>query len=413
MANTDQEIAPFIEKSQQPQDLAIDIPEEDLEPAPECCIYKVPRRFREAKENAYTPTLISIGPLHRGKTNLGRMESQKQRYYKKFCQRTSKKTLEEFVSFIQEHLNRICKCYQVQFVFRTESEASKFTEMILYDAVFIIEYFLRNFEREVNDFLFHREWLSVELQTDLMLLENQLPFFLLEDLYNLAFATSDKPSFLHLARLYFKVDEDQTLDQKGIKHFTDLIRRHQVRTHPSNLVEKTNNRYSATMLRAVGVRFKAVDDCLLNVKFEEGVLKIPSFRVEYETETVFRNLIAFEQCHYPSEAYFCGYIQLLDSLVDVAEDVNLLIKMGIISHRMGSGAAVANMINNLMVGVTSLCYYTIGEDLKQYYRDPLNQIGAKISHAVENPLKVASIYFGIFTIIQTIVAILDRVKPVK
>ncbi|KAK6260920.1 hypothetical protein SCA6_015394 [Theobroma cacao] len=174
MANTDQEIAPLIENNHQPQDLEIDIPEGDLEPAPECCIYKVPRRFRVANEKAYTPQFISIGPFHHGNTNLARMERQKLRYYKKFLSRTSKETLGRFVRFIKENGRQMRRCYDFEFVFQTELEASNFTKMILYDAVFIIEFFLRNFHDDevVNGFLSHREWLSVELKTDLMLLEN-------------------------------------------------------------------------------------------------------------------------------------------------------------------------------------------------------------------------------------------------
>ncbi|XP_017973992.1 PREDICTED: putative UPF0481 protein At3g02645 [Theobroma cacao] len=408
MANTDQEIAPLIEKSQQPQDLAIDIPEEDLEPAPECCIYQVPSRFRAANGKAYTPQLISIGPLHHGKTNLGRMERQKQRYYEKFLQRISKETLNELESYVKKQVKRICRCYDVQFALATESKAFEFMKMILYDAVFIVELFLRNFENEVN----HREWFNVELQTDLMLLENQLPFFVLEDLYNLALTASDKPSFLRLACLYFKVDEYVASDEKGIKHFTDLIRYYQVRTRPSNFVERTDSTYSATMLRDAGVHFKAVEDCLLNVKFEDNELQIPSLRVEYETETFLRNLIVFEQCHYPKEAYICGYIHLLNSFVDAVEDVNLLVKRGIISHTVGSNAAVADMINNLMVGVTSLCYYKIGKDLMQYSLKPIKQLRARTVGYI-TPGSVIAIYLGYFTIIQTILAILDRVKPVK
>ena len=32
-----------------------------------CCIYKVPEQLREVNEKAYTPRLVSIGPIHHGK----------------------------------------------------------------------------------------------------------------------------------------------------------------------------------------------------------------------------------------------------------------------------------------------------------------------------------------------------------
>ncbi|EOX96429.1 Uncharacterized protein TCM_005679 [Theobroma cacao] len=110
------------------------------------------------------------------------MERQKHRYYNKFCQRTSKKTLEEFAPFIKAHVSDICRCYDVEFVFDTELEVSKLVKMILFNSVFIIELFLRNSENEVNNFLFDKEWLRVELEMNLLLLENQLPFFIFEAL---------------------------------------------------------------------------------------------------------------------------------------------------------------------------------------------------------------------------------------
>jgi len=36
----------------------------------ECCIYKVPNLLRNVKPEAYTPQLISIGPLHYGDAKL-------------------------------------------------------------------------------------------------------------------------------------------------------------------------------------------------------------------------------------------------------------------------------------------------------------------------------------------------------
>ncbi|XVF33586.1 hypothetical protein REPUB_Repub17cG0180900 [Reevesia pubescens] len=413
------------ENNHRRRDLAIDIPEEDgdLEPAPECCIYKVPRCFHEAqnKGKAYIPQLISIGPLHHDDKNLAQMESQKRRYYKKFVERTSQETLEAFSSFIKDNVKRIHNCYDVELIFDKDSEASKFTEIILCDAVFIIELFLRNFEKKVNHFFFSRSWLSLELQTDLMLLENQLPFFVLQDLYNLAFCTSDKPSFLHLACLYFDFEEDEiAFGGKEIKHFTDLFRCYVVKTFPSSESysepETIDGTYSATKLLEAGVKFKAVKDCMLNVKFENGVLQIPCFYVAYETEAAYRNLIAFEQCHYPGKAYFCSYIQLLDFLVDTDEDVNLLENKGIIINGMGSSEAVADMINNLMVGVAelTLCYDDVIGNLSRYHDRYWNTLMRVYFRNLWRGTGTATAFIVvILTVAQTILAILDRVMPIK
>ncbi|WRX07930.1 Protein of unknown function DUF247, partial [Theobroma cacao] len=113
-----------------------------------------------------------------------------------------------------------------------------------------------------------------------------------------------------------------------------------------------------------------------------GVLELQVITVKYETETRFRNLMAFEQCHYPKEAYFCSYILLLDSLVNTSEDVDLLVKEGIIVNRLGSSGAVADMINNLAVGVvhSTMLYDQIGRNLNQYYHNCWNRTWTILKH---------------------------------
>ena len=69
---------------------------------------------------------------------------------------------------------------------------------------------------------------------DLLLLENQLPFFVIEKLYHLAFSPSD----YNLLRLpldcfsYFNIqrteDHDSRVKKDSIEHFTDLIRTFQL-----------------------------------------------------------------------------------------------------------------------------------------------------------------------------------------
>ncbi|KAK0608906.1 hypothetical protein LWI29_037856 [Acer saccharum] len=77
----------------QPKDSTIDIKEleelmkflgdhvdynlEDIHvPVPPCCIYRVPKDLRKINEAAYTPQVISIGPLHHGEKEFFEMEKQ-------------------------------------------------------------------------------------------------------------------------------------------------------------------------------------------------------------------------------------------------------------------------------------------------------------------------------------------------
>ncbi|XWS35622.1 hypothetical protein CRYUN_Cryun20dG0012900 [Craigia yunnanensis] len=254
------------------------------------------------------------------------MKRQKLRYHKKFCERTSKKTLEGFLSFINENVKRI----------------------------------------------------------------KALP----------------SASFFRLVCDYLEIKEDLS-EEKEIKHLLDLARCSAVRNRPLNTVEIVDQAYSATMLHEAGVDFKAVRRSLLGVRFEKGELQIPTFYLAHRTEAFIRNLMAFEQCHYPEKAYFCSYIQLLDCLVDTDKDVDLLVKKGIFVNGMGSSAAVADMINTLMVGVVRSklppCYDKIRKDLNQYHDNSWNRTKASLRHVYFNNLwrgtaTVAALFVVLFTL---------------
>ncbi|KAI4354730.1 hypothetical protein L6164_003576 [Bauhinia variegata] len=122
----------------------IDIPIEELELWwPECCIYDVPEILRKVKPEAYTPQLISIGPLHHNDEKLQPMEKQKKLYYHYFQIRLldshRNEALTKFKRFIESRENDILRCYSKKCDFSKQ----EFVEMILLDSVFIMELFLR------------------------------------------------------------------------------------------------------------------------------------------------------------------------------------------------------------------------------------------------------------------------------
>uniref|UniRef100_A0A2N9I4D0 Secreted protein n=1 Tax=Fagus sylvatica TaxID=28930 RepID=A0A2N9I4D0_FAGSY len=103
---------------------------------------------------------------------------------------------------------------------------------------------------------------------------------------------------------------------------------------------------------------------LLEALFVHGAylrtcLVIPRFVVDCKTEGLFRNLMALEQCHYPSHAYICNYIMLLDFLINTKDDVELLVDKRIIVNSLGSNKAVALMVNKLGQEIVekNSCFY--------------------------------------------------------
>nr|POF05787.1 upf0481 protein [Quercus suber] len=432
------------------EELIIDVPLV-MEPVQwrECCIYKVPKKLRQVNKEAYTPKLISIGPFHHGEKDLRGekglrdeenenvrrdMEMLKVRYFKDFCYRTGK-CQKEIARIIEENEVKIRHCYAE--ISKLNSE--DFVKMVLLDSTFIIELFLKNDAKKEHedDYILSKPWLKEGIEQDLMLLENQLPFFILKELYDqISYSEKNNEiSFLDLACRYFSVSKLKIQDGKEVKHFTDLVRYSYCPSIQYTKGRAITNLYSATKLYGAGVMFRNDEESqsrLLDIQFKklpflkifpcfdiswflnclpclkcfpclermQTLLKVPTLIIDGGTEICFRNLMALEQCHYPSESYICNYVVLLDCLIDTSEDVDLLVKEEIIANALGSNEAVANMVNKLSHEIVenNSCYDDLTQDLYTHYNQGCNHNMASL-----RSIYFADVWRGTATIVGLIV----------
>lgn len=114
---------------------------------------------------------------------------------------------------------------------------------------------------------------------------------------------------------------------------------------------------------------------LSSLEYLQTRLVIPQFVVKDETEELFRNLMALEQCHYPNEAYICNYILLLVHLINSKEDVELLVEESIIVNSLGRNEAVANMVNKLGQEIMEInsYYFDVADAVNKHYLSPWNK----------------------------------------
>lgn len=396
------------------------------------CIYRVPGALRKSNKAIYTPQEVSIGPIHHDKKNLQPMNTQKQRYLKEFCNRVVGETKVQHVKFrekiwntINDEVEKIRRYYEDGS--HEVAENDRFVNMVMLDAVFILEYLLRNknSKKYGDDSLLRRNGLRFRIRQDFLLLENQLPFFILEKLYAplLEEGEGNYTSFRELASKYLnrynadacKLIDYNELDQP-VLHFTDLVRSSLSVNHPPlRSDEPIGKFYSATKLHEAAINFKEFrNECLLNVKFSstKGELRIPRLRIDGNTELLFGNLIALEQCRYKGEdQYICHYVKLLDTLVAKPKDVDLLIKNKIIDTDR-DGASVKNLIERLSAETSEeySIYYSLYKQLDQHYQNSW----------LKNSAYFREVYFGnlwrstatvsaavllLFTFVQTICAV--------
>ena len=120
-----------------------------------------------------------------------------------------------------------------------------------------------------------------------------------------------------------------------------------------NEFEKGSPSKNATKLRESGVSFeKVINRPLVDIRFRKlpilswflclgcfpnsacfkARLQIPELKIDEISVCVLRNLIAFEQCHYPNQPYICNYVSFIDCLIHTKDDVELLVEKEVIMH---------------------------------------------------------------------------------
>ncbi|CAE5963084.1 unnamed protein product [Arabidopsis arenosa] len=122
--------------------------------------------------------------------------------------------------------------------------------------------------------------------------------------------------------------------------------------NPRGSKRVTEDMYNVDRLSRSGVKFNKVEgEYSIAVSFNKGVLSMPCFPADESSDVILRNVIAYEQCHDPRNAFTSEYIDLMNFLVTTNKDVEILTTSGAISNDIGRPSLVVEMINKLGEGV--------------------------------------------------------------
>ncbi|PRQ43830.1 hypothetical protein RchiOBHm_Chr3g0472611 [Rosa chinensis] len=205
------------------------------------CIYRVPESLVGISPKAIRPEKVSIGPYHHSKSK--ESEETKMKYFEAFLSRKKRdgsagpdlSTLFKAARNMEAEARR---CYDDQAIAMSSAE---FVAMMVLDGCFIIELFLQDQEDKLKDV---KE--KDRLVMDLLKLENQLPFFVLERLFSLSGDSSAPGDSLALLALkFFNVYDHKVLDD--VKHLLHLF--HSSFRTPL-LLERDNTRYQLSNIRS-------------------------------------------------------------------------------------------------------------------------------------------------------------------
>ncbi|CAK9155882.1 unnamed protein product, partial [Ilex paraguariensis] len=398
------------------------------------CIFKVFCELRIENEKAYEPKIITIGPFHHGKNNLQEMEEHKMRYLQLLLHQRNEKSVNKYVMALSDMEERTRTCYAES----SGLNKVEFVKMVLLDGIFVIELFRKWNARSsyTNDPVIQSSRMLGVICRDLLLLENQLPFFILVHLFNMTGDSDTQEDISYLALSLLDnilpgpaVSHVSNIPEDEVKHLLHLIHGSMCSSFAKKVescgevtrfeVDKFELINTITDLQEAGIAFKVDEGSnnLFDIKFNNGLMEIPRLLIGDDTESILRNLIAYEQ-FLPDEThrrYVTDYALLMDCLVNSPKDASFLRCCRIITNGLGDGIVVCNTLNKLVNSVTlstNFSYFQVFNNLNKHCKSPYNKWMANLRHNYFNSpwaliSFLAAVVLLLLTVAQTIFSALS------
>ncbi|XP_059306016.1 UPF0481 protein At3g47200-like [Lycium ferocissimum] len=401
-----------------------------------CCIFRVPQSFINVNGRTYEPQIVSIGPYHHGIDNVKMIEEHKWRILGNLLKRTKGKglNLEDYLKNIQPLEKRARACYSESILLNRD----EFVEMLVLDGCFIIELFRKIggvIPIEKEDPLFSMAWIYPFLLRDLIRLENQIPFFILQSLFEFTNGYDEPSTTPSLAKLVltffnFKLPRSKEVFKKfgnlEGKHLLDFLRSSYIfqddeepKTRRINL--PTHVKQCISKLRLAGIKLRPrQEETFLAIKFNNGFIEMPTITIDDFMSAFLINCVAYEQCHGDCSKHMTTYATLLDCLVSTHKDVEYLSDCNIIENYFGTHVEVAIFINNLgkevMFDIDKCYLLGLFNKVNDYYKNDWHVRWASFKHTYfSSPWSFVSAFVALvllaLTILQTLYSILSYVTP--
>ena len=323
------------------------------------------------------------------------------------------------------------------------------------------------------------DWYSNAAWHDLFLLENQIPLFVISSVFKLAVGESMESTTVAI-QIAECVDDilrqfpKAAREPKRLEDFHHLLMSHVLQTKPENEgnsaistkaqvlppsssfgtkkfpccyhpTESPQNMLptrqidcfqgerlpslwrQATHYHKAGVQLKRRyynnndRHSLLDIRFSRGVVEFPCFPIDENTESLFNNLIAFEQADPRFGDDVTAYIAFMSHLLTSPDDATLLVQEGIIVHMLDSDDDISALFTRLTKQITfdsESNYYLkpLCLVLEAHYQSKMNRWMAWLwLNHFSNPwlalAVLAAVIMLLCTVIQTYFTVLAYVQP--
>ncbi|KAG4123402.1 hypothetical protein ERO13_D11G324325v2 [Gossypium hirsutum] len=331
---------------------------DQLDPKAKPLIQRVPSTLdrHEDFRKYFKPKVISIGPLYHDDPTLHDSEKLKLKLAAHFVKNIG---VDKDILYnnMKTEIGGLKKCYDPKELEKYSNDNEKLAWMFFVDGCAILQaVYIRygqNYDRKSNE-LFIKNDLLTFVYSDLFLLENQLPFRVLE----LLTSTGDGKKFMDSIKRFI---DDTVVNPAEIKepqsHQRDRFRSRKwwKLQNPIRLLNLLRVRLLfdkekiRKTLKKAGVWLKASEtSCLTDFRFNRiffvGKLCLPPLTVDDST----MNLIAYEMCpDFKNDFTVNSYMCFLDLLIDEGEDVKDLRDAGILYNGLGSDEEVAKLFNKM------------------------------------------------------------------
>ncbi|KAG1367032.1 UPF0481 protein [Cocos nucifera] len=314
-------------------------------------IFKVPQGLREQSPEHCQPKVVSIGPYHRDDSKL-LIQNQHKWSCVCFLYLVYRLDLDSWIDDMRRWEAEARRYYSEA----VSMDSQQFLEMLLVDCCFIFVVL------DIIDKKLSTALPSDQIMLELLLLGNQIPFFVLEKLNKYTSTPEDitqlalhsfgnirtlggrqlqirpgmeKVHLLHLFRLSLYPAD---IESSAIDVVHPPLHHAEVESKAPAVLNSTAPRHvpSATELQdRYAVKFKkGTADNFLDIQFRNGVMEIPFLQISNYSGTLLCNLIAFEQCYRPIEPRVATYAAFMDCLINKESDADLLESNGILLNRL-------------------------------------------------------------------------------
>ncbi|RVW62304.1 UPF0481 protein [Vitis vinifera] len=313
-------------------------------------IPKVPQLLRGTHdfERLYEPRVISIGPYHHGKPHLQPVETIKLQYAQNswlIVTRTSKLCTQK----LESNIEALRKCYD-----KIPTDDEKLAWMMLLDGCFLLQFIRSRKDGSTVDLSNVLRIHQINfVERDLFLLENQLPFGVLQLIFEGA-KFNDGSTMEQMIKNFvtriasLQPSSEIRLDERS--HLLDLLRsailgKSAPKQERQPDKKESRRRLQGEMGGSVAHGKKANNKAFGSLFETSRSLKLPG---SISNQSRFLNIVAYEMCpDAPNDYTVTSYLRFLYELIDHADDVKELRSRHILINHLGSDEDVARIFNEI------------------------------------------------------------------